>query len=192
MPRRRTLNGASSLANGSPKSYETFSTMAILPIRVFPDPVLRERAKPVEKVTPELLRLIDDMAETMYAAPGVGLAANQVGVLQRVFIIDIANEDEPSDLHVFINPEIVHKEGEISWKEGCLSFPGVTESVDRSALVRVRAMNRNGDTFEMEAGGLMAVAIQHENEHLDGELMIDHLGPVRRRLVQRKLSKRAS
>lgn len=189
LPRGRALNGAPSLANGSLKSYEVFSIMAILPIRVFPDPVLREQAKPVEKVTPELLRLIDDMAETMYAAPGVGLAANQVGVLQRVFIIDIANEDEPSDLHVFINPEIVHKEGEISWKEGCLSFPGVTESVDRAAMVRVRAMDRNGDTFEMEAEGLMAVAVQHENEHLDGELMIDHLGPVRRRLVQRKLLK---
>ncbi len=163
--------------------------MAILPIRIFPDPVLRERAKPVDEVTPELQRLIDDMAETMYAAPGVGLAANQVGVLKRVFIIDIANDDEPSDLHVFINPEILHKEGEIAWKEGCLSFPGVTESVERAGSVRVRALDRNGKPFELEAEGLMAVAIQHENEHLDGELMIDHLGPVRRRLVQRKLAK---
>lgn len=164
--------------------------MAVLPIRVFPDSVLRERAKPVEAVTPELQRLIDDMAETMYDAPGVGLAANQVGVLQRVFVIDIANEDEPSDLRVFINPEIVHKEGEIVWKEGCLSFPGVTESVERAEVVRVKALDRDGNPFEMEAEGLMAVAIQHENEHLDGELMIDHLGPVRRRLVQRKLSKK--
>jgi peptide deformylase len=164
--------------------------MAVLPIRVFPDSVLRERAKPVEKVTPELQRLIDDMAETMYDAPGVGLAANQVGVLQRVFVIDVANEDEPSDLCVFINPEIVHKEGEIVWKEGCLSFPGVTESVERAESVRVKALDRDGNPFEMEAEGLMAVAIQHENEHLDGELMIDHLGPVRRRLVQRKLSKK--
>jgi len=164
--------------------------MAVLPIRVYPDSVLRERAKPIEKVTPELQRLIDDMAETMYDAPGVGLAANQVGVLQRVFVIDIANEDEPSDLRVFVNPEIVHKEGEIVWKEGCLSFPGVTESVERAESVRVKALDRDGNPFEMEADGLMAVAIQHENEHLDGELMIDHLGPVRRRLVQRKLSKK--
>ena len=164
--------------------------MAVLPIRIYPDPVLRESAKPVDAVTPELLQLIDDMAETMYDAPGVGLAANQVGVLQRVFIIDIANDDEPSDLHIFINPEIIHTEGEIVWKEGCLSFPGVTESVERAGRVRVRAMDREGKTFEMEAEGLMAVALQHENEHLDGELMIDHLGPVRRRLIQRKLAKK--
>ena len=166
--------------------------MAIHPIRVFPDPVLRERAKPVDQITPELLRLIDDMAETMYAAPGVGLAANQVGVLHRVFIIDIASEDEPSDLHVFINPQIVHREGELTWNEGCLSFPGVSETVERSAKVRVQALDRTGTPFELEAEGLLAVAIQHENEHLDGELMIDHLGPVRRRLVQRQLAKHRS
>lgn len=166
--------------------------MAILPIRVFPDPVLRERAKPVDQITPELLRLIDDMAETMYAAPGVGLAANQVGVLHRVFIIDIASEDEPSDLHVFINPQIVHREGELTWNEGCLSFPGVSETVERSAKVRVQALDRTGTPFELEAEGLLAVAIQHENEHLDDELMIDHLGPVRRRLVQRQLAKHRS
>lgn len=164
--------------------------MAVLPIRIYPDPVLRERAQPVEEVTPDLQRFVDDMAETMYDAPGVGLAANQVGVLQRVFIVDIADEDEPSDLHVFINPEIVHREGEIVWKEGCLSFPGITESVERSGKVRVRALDREGNAFEMEAEGLMAVALQHETEHLDGELMIDHLGPVRRRLIQRKLSKK--
>lgn len=164
--------------------------MAVLPIRIYPDPVLRESAKPVESVTPELQRLIDDMAETMYDAPGVGLAANQVGALHRVFIVDIANDDEPSDLHVFVNPEIVHTEGEIVWKEGCLSFPGVTESVERADKVRVRAWDRDGKPFEMEAEGLMAVAIQHENDHLEGELMIDHLGPVRRRLVQRKLAKK--
>ena len=166
--------------------------MAIHPIRVFPDPVLRERAKPVDQITPELLRSIDDMAETMYAAPGVGLAANQVGVLHRVFIIDIASEDEPSDLHVFINPQIVHREGELTWNEGCLSFPGVSETVERSAKVRVQALDRTGTPFELEAEGLLAVAIQHENEHLDGELMIDHLGPVRRRLVQRQLAKHRS
>lgn len=163
--------------------------MAVLPIRIFPDPVLRKRAEPVDEITPDIRRLIDDMAETMYDAPGVGLAANQVGVLKRIFIIDIATDDEPSDLHVFINPEIVDKAGEVVWKEGCLSFPGVTESVERAESVRVRALDRDGKPFEMEADGLMAVAIQHENEHLDGELMIDHLGPVKRRLVQRKLSK---
>ncbi|PIE05722.1 MAG: peptide deformylase [Sorangium cellulosum] len=163
--------------------------MAVLPIRIFPDPVLREQAKPVENITPDIQKLIDDMAETMYDAPGVGLAANQVGVLKRLFIIDIAGEDEPSDLRIFINPQIVAKRGEVVWKEGCLSFPGVTESVERSESVRVKALDRDGAPFEMEAEGLMAVAIQHENEHLDGELMIDHLGPVKRRLVQRKLAK---
>jgi len=166
--------------------------MAILPIRVYPDPILRERTKPVEGLTEEIQRLIDDMAETMYAAPGVGLAANQVGSLWRVFTLDIANEDEPSDLRVFVNPEIIHREGELTWKEGCLSFPNVSENIERSAMVRVRAMNREGAIFEMEADGLMAVVIQHESEHLDGKLLLDRLGPVRRRLVQRRLSKKRS
>jgi peptide deformylase len=166
--------------------------MAVLPIRIFPDPVLRQKAMPVEEITPAIQQLIDDMAETMYAAPGVGLAANQVGVLHRVFVIDTAAEDEPSDLRVFINPEIALKEGEIAWKEGCLSFPGITESVERAARIIVRALDRDGKPFEMEAEGLMAVAIQHESEHLDGALMIDRLGPVRRRLVQRRLQKRGA
>lgn len=166
--------------------------MAVLPIRIFPDPVLREKAKPVDAITPELVKLIDDMAETMYAAPGVGLAANQVGVLQRVFIVDCAAEDEPSELLVFVNPKITSREGEVVWKEGCLSFPGITESVERAERVRVQALDRDGKPFELEADGLLAVAIQHENEHLDGELMVDHLGPVKRRLVQRKLQKRAA
>jgi peptide deformylase len=166
--------------------------MAVLPIRIFPDPVLRQKAMPVEEITPAIQQLIDDMAETMYAAPGVGLAANQVGVLHRVFVIDTAAEDEPSDLRVFINPEIALKDGELTWKEGCLSFPGITESVERAARVVVRALDRDGKPFEMEAEGLMAVAIQHESEHLDGALMLDRLGPVRRRLVQRKLQKRGA
>ena len=169
---------------------EVISKMATLPIRVYPDPILRERAKPVEAITPELQTLIDDMAETMYAAPGVGLAANQVGVLLRVFTVDIANDDEPSDLHVFINPEIIRKDGEVRWKEGCLSFPHVSETIERAASIRVRAMNRKGEVFELDADGLMAVVIQHENEHLDGKVLLDRLGPVRRRIVERKLHKK--
>ncbi|MCL2825668.1 MAG: peptide deformylase [Polyangiaceae bacterium] len=164
--------------------------MAILPIRVYPDPVLREKTNPVEQITPEIHRLIDDMAETMYAAPGVGLAANQVGSLWRLFTVDIAGEDEPSDFRVFINPEIIEKQGHIRWKEGCLSFPEVAENIERASKVRVRAMNRDGEIFEMEAEGLLAVAIQHEAEHLDGKLLIDQLGPVRRRLVLRRLGKK--
>jgi len=164
--------------------------MAVLPIRIYPDKVLREKARPVEAVTPDIQQLVDDMAETMYAAPGVGLAANQVGVLLRVFVIDIASDDEPSDLRVFINPRILDRHGEVVWKEGCLSFPGVSENVERAERVVVQALDRNGESFTLEADGLLAIAIQHEYEHLDGELMIDHLGPVRKRLVQRKLQKR--
>lgn len=166
--------------------------MAVLPIVTYPNPVLRERATHVDEITPEIQRLVDDMAETMYAAPGVGLAANQVGVLKRVFVIDIANDDEPSDLYVFINPQILEKEGQIEWTEGCLSFPGVSESLQRADRVRVTALDREGNAFELEASGLLAVAIQHENDHLDGQLLIDHLGPVRRRLVQRKMGKRGA
>lgn len=157
----------------------------------YPDKRLRERGKKVEAVTPELRKLIDDMAETMYAAPGVGLAATQIGEALQLFIIDIADNDEPSDLRVFINPEILESTGEITWQEGCLSFPGVTEDIDRAAHVRVRAQDRDGKWFELEAEGLLAVAIQHEYDHLQGQLMIDHMGPLKKRLTHRKMVKRA-
>jgi len=136
--------------------------------------------------------LIDDMAETMYAAPGVGLAAPQLGISKRLFIIDVAtDDDEPSDLRVFINPEIIEAEGETTFNEGCLSFPGVREEIDRAERVKVRAADRDGQAFELEADGLLAIAIQHENDHLDGKLMIDHLSVLRRRLVHRAMTKRA-
>jgi peptide deformylase len=125
----------------------------------------------------------------MYAAPGVGLAANQIGEPHRIFLIDIASEDEPSDLRVFINPELVATEGTQTWEEGCLSFPGVTEEVKRSAKVKVRATDRDGKPFELEADGLLAVAIQHEYDHLEGVLMIDHLGVLKKRIVQRRMHK---
>ena len=157
----------------------------------YPDKRLRERGKKIEAVTPELRKLIDDMAETMYAAPGVGLAATQIGEALQLFIIDIADNDEPSDLRVFINPEILATDGEITWQEGCLSFPGVTEDIDRAAHVRVRAQDRDGTWFELEAEGLLAVAIQHEYDHLQGQLMIDHMGPLKKRLTHRKMVKRA-
>ena len=157
----------------------------------YPDKRLRERGKKVESVTDELRKLIDDMAETMYAAPGVGLAATQIGELIQLFIIDIADADEPSDLRVFINPEILEATGELTWQEGCLSFPGVTEEIDRAAHVRVRAQDRDGKWFELEAEGLLAVAIQHEFDHLQGMLMIDHMGPLKKRLTHRKMLKRA-
>ncbi len=165
--------------------------MAIRNILHYPDPRLRQKAQPVNRVTPEIHKLIDDMAETMYAAPGVGLAATQIGEAHRIFIIDIAAEDEPSNLMVFINPEIVTTNGSETSSEGCLSFPGITEDVKRAANVSVRAQDRDGKPFELEADGLLCVAIQHELDHLDGVLMIDRVGMLKKRIMQRKMQKRA-
>ena len=164
--------------------------MAIRTILHYPDPRLREKAKDIETVDDSVRALIDDMAETMYAAPGVGLAAPQVGESVRLFIIDVADEDEPSDLRVFINPEIVDKQGKQSWREGCLSFPTLYEEVKRAEVVTVRALDADGKPFELTADGLLAVAIQHENDHLDGKLMIDHVGVIKRRIMHRKMLKR--
>lgn len=167
--------------------------MAIRRILHYPDKRLREPGKRVTEFGPELEKLVEDMAETMYAAPGVGLAATQIGEPIRLFIVDVATgDDEPSDLQVFVNPEILEKIGTQCWEEGCLSFPGVHEEVKRAERVRVRAQNEKGETFEIEADGLLAVAIQHENDHLDGKLMIDHLGLIRKRLVHRSMTKRAA
>ena len=157
----------------------------------YPDKRLRDPGKRIETVTPEIQALIEDMAETMYAAPGVGLAATQIGEALQLFIIDIADAEEPSDLKVFINPEILESTGELTWQEGCLSFPGVQEDIDRAAHVRVRALDGDGKMFELEAEGLLAVAIQHEYDHLQGQLMIDHMGPLKKRLTHRKMVKRA-
>jgi peptide deformylase len=165
--------------------------MAIRSILMYPDKGLRERAEPVPAVTPEVVSLIEDMKETMYAAPGCGLAAPQIGVGLRIFIVDTAGEDEPSALKVFINPEIITREGKAVWEEGCLSFPGVHEEIERAAKVTVRALDEHGRTVELSAEGLLGVAIQHENDHLDGVLMIDHMGTLKRRLALRKLQKRA-
>jgi len=163
--------------------------MAIREILVYPDPRLREPGTPVERVDDEIRRLVDDMAETMYAAPGVGLAAPQIGVARRIFVIDVAGEDEPSNLRVFVNPEITSLEGTQSYREGCLSFPGVNEEIKRAERVRVRALDASGQPFELEADGLLAVAIQHENDHLDGVLMIDKVTPLKRRMMSRKVAR---
>jgi peptide deformylase len=168
--------------------------MAIRSILHYPDPRLRQKAEPVTVVTlatPALQALIDDMAETMYAAPGVGLAATQIGEPHRIFLVDVAAEDEPSKLHVFINPEIVEKQGEQCGPEGCLSFPGISEEIKRATRVTVRALDRDGKPFTVTTEGLFAVAIQHENDHLDGVLMIDKMGTLKKRIVQRKMQKRA-
>jgi peptide deformylase len=157
----------------------------------YPDKRLREKGVRIAQVTPDVQKLVDDMAETMYAAPGVGLAATQIGEALQIFVIDIAEENEPSDLRIFINPEILERHDSLVWSEGCLSFPGITEEIERAAKVRVRAEDREGKTFELEAEGLLAVAIQHEYDHLQGVLMIDHLGLLKKRLVSRKMQKRA-
>jgi peptide deformylase len=167
--------------------------MAIRTILHYPDKRLRNPGLPVEDFGSELQELVDDMAETMYAAPGVGLAAPQIGESKRLFIVDVATgDDEPSDLRVFVNPKIVERDGEVVWEEGCLSFPGLHEEVRRAERIKVRAQDRHGDPFELEADGLLAIAIQHENDHLEGKLMIDHLGVLRRRIAHRKMVKRAA
>lgn len=155
----------------------------------YPDPRLREVAKPVAAVTPEIQALVDDMAETMYESQGCGLAATQIGENHRIFVVDCAGEDEPSDFRVFINPEIMATEGDQLWNEGCLSFPGVSEEIKRAERVRVRALDRAGTPFELEADGLLAVALQHELDHLNGVLMIDKLSALKRRMMGRKLAK---
>jgi len=163
--------------------------MALLPILHYPDARLRQPAKPVAKITPEILELLENMAETMYDAPGCGLAANQVGVALRIFVIDTAADDEPSDLRVFINPEILELDGVQTWEEGCLSFPGATEEIKRAEHVKVKALDRDGQEFTLEAHGLLAVAIQHENDHLNGVLMIDKLSALKKRMMSKKLEK---
>jgi peptide deformylase len=161
--------------------------MAKLEILHFPDPRLRKRAVPVDKVDDEIRRLVDDMFETMYDAPGIGLAATQVNVQRQVIVIDVSeNNDQPL---VFINPEILDREGEEEMQEGCLSVPGYFESVRRADRVRVRALDRNGEPFELETDGLLAVCIQHEMDHLDGKLFVDYLSPLKRNRIQKKLEK---
>jgi peptide deformylase len=163
--------------------------MAVLEILKYPDPRLRQVAKPLQQVTDETRKLVESMAETMYAAAGCGLAANQVGIDARIFVIDTAAEGEPSELRVFINPEILATDGVQTWEEGCLSFPGATEEIRRAERVKVKALDQFGSSFELEATGLLAIAIQHENDHLNGVLMIDKLNALRRRLVSRKVSR---
>ena len=163
--------------------------MAIRTILRYPDKRLRNKAEPVGVVDDAVRQLCDDMAETMYAAPGVGLAAPQIGVSKRIFVIDIANEGEPSQLRTFINPEIVAREGEAVWEEGCLSFPGIHEEIERAAKVTVRALDLQGYPFELHAVGLLAIAVQHENDHLDGALMVDRVSLLKRRMIDREMRK---
>ena len=162
--------------------------MALLQILAYPDPRLRKIAAPVAAVTPEIQRLIRDMAETMYAAPGIGLAATQVDVHKRIIVIDTSETRD--DLRVFVNPEIVATEGEAECEEGCLSVPGYYERVRRAAWVKARAQDAQGRPFELEADGMLAVCIQHEAEHLDGKIFVDHLSALKRQRLAARLRKR--
>jgi peptide deformylase len=166
---------------------QEFFRMAILDILEFPDPRLRTRAQPVDEVDDAIKRLIVDMFETMYAAPGIGLAASQVNVHKRVLVIDISEErDRPM---AFVNPEIIHREGDEETEEGCLSVPGIYEKVRRAKRITVRALDRNGMTFEMQTDGLLAVCIQHEMDHLEGKLFVDYLSELKRTRIRSKLDK---
>jgi peptide deformylase len=161
--------------------------MAILNILHFPDPRLRNKAKAVANVDDALRKLVDDMFETMYAAPGIGLAATQVNVAQRLVVIDVtAEKTQPL---CFINPEIIDKSGEEEMEEGCLSVPGYYDVVRRAERVKVRALDRNGQAFEIDTDGLLAVCIQHEIDHLDGKLFVDYLSELKRQRLRKKIEK---
>jgi len=163
--------------------------MALLPILEFPDPRLRTVAQPVAQVDDRVRKIVDDMFETMYAAPGIGLAATQVDVHERIITIDVS-EDKSEPL-VFINPEITVLEGQPeSMQEGCLSVPGFYEDVTRIEHCLVKALDRDGKPFEMECRGLLAVCIQHEEDHLEGKLMVDYLSPLKRKRIKEKLDKK--
>lgn len=161
--------------------------MAIRTILEFPDPRLRTRAQPVSRFDAELHRAIDDMLETMYAAPGIGLAATQVDVHQRLVVIDIsADRNDPL---VLINPQILTREGEVATEEGCLSVPGYFDEVKRAARIRVRAQDREGNVFERDCEDLLAVCVQHEMDHIDGKLFVDYLSNLKRERVRKRLEK---
>ncbi|MGR2870626.1 peptide deformylase [Vibrio vulnificus] len=161
--------------------------MSVLQVLTFPDDRLRTVAKPVEKVTPEIQKIVDDMIETMYDEKGIGLAATQVDIHQRIVVIDISeSRNEPM---VLINPEILEKRGEDGIEEGCLSVPGARALVPRAAEVKVKALDRDGNEFTLEADDLLAICIQHELDHLQGKLFVDYLSPLKRKRIQDKLAK---
>ncbi len=161
--------------------------MALLNILEYPDPRLRTRATPVTEFDGALSRLIDDLFETMYAAPGIGLAASQVNVHRQVIVMDLSEaRNEPL---VFINPQILERDGGGITEEGCLSVPGIFDKVERAQRVRVRAQQRDGSTFERELDGLVAVCLQHEMDHLEGKLFVDYLSGLKRERIRKKLDK---
>ncbi|HET9595889.1 MAG TPA: peptide deformylase [Anaeromyxobacteraceae bacterium] len=158
-------------------------------IIIWPDPVLKEIAKPIDRVDDTTRRLLDDMSETMYAADGVGLAAPQIAVGKRCIVIDTSPRQEGQKLIHLVNPRIVKAEGTTTYNEGCLSIPGEAEEVERAAKVWVRALDYHGKEFELECEGLLAIAVQHEADHLDGTLFVDHLSSLKREVIRRRMKK---
>jgi peptide deformylase len=166
--------------------------MSVLAIRIYPDPVLRVKCREVTVFDDRLRKLAADMVETMHAAPGIGLAAPQVGVEQRLAVLDLSVGEDPEQVLILVNPEIVHREGAVTDVEGCLSLPGLTDKVDRPTAVRVQALNLNGEPIELSADGWLARALCHEIDHLDGVLFVDHLRGLRRERAKRQLKKLAA
>ncbi|OWF66736.1 peptide deformylase [Polynucleobacter hirudinilacicola] len=164
--------------------------MALLNVLCYPDPRLHKVAKPVEQVDVRIKKIVADMADTMYEAPGVGLAATQVDIHERIVVIDVS--EEQNQLMVFINPEIIWSSPEKkSWREGCLSVPEFYDEVERSAQVRVKALDVDGKEFELDADGLLAVCLQHEFDHLQGKVFVEYLSILKRTRISQKLKKRA-
>ncbi|WP_414040541.1 peptide deformylase [Acidithiobacillus sp. M4-SHS-6] len=163
--------------------------MSLLKILEFPDTRLKDMAQPIVRVDKQVQQLADDMAETMYDAPGIGLAAPQVAAGQRLIVVDVS--ENRNDLMVLVNPEIIARSGEEEMKEGCLSVPGVLETVRRAEKITLRALTVQGKTIELEADGLLAVCLQHEIDHLNGILFVDHLSRLKQNLIRRKAEKRA-
>lgn len=161
--------------------------MALLNILHFPDPRLRQKALPIEKVTDEIRQLAHDMLETMYDAPGIGLAATQVNEQKRLIVIDVS--EDKNDPLFLINPELLSTEGERDFEEGCLSVPEAYETVTRADTIRVRALNLQGEPFEMDADGILATCIQHEIDHLEGKLFVDYLSNLKRQRIKKRLEK---
>ena len=169
--------------------YEFFLSMAILEILKYPEATLQKVSAPVKNITAQTVQLIDDMLDTMYAAPGVGLAAPQVGALERIIVMDVDHENPHKQIYKLINPVVTRAEGEIIWEEGCLSVVDFTAEVKRAAQVEVVALDENEKEFKIEAEGLLAVALQHEIDHLDGKLFIDRISRLKRDLYSRRRKK---
>lgn len=166
--------------------------MSQLPITIHPDPILRQKCESVSEITPELIQVLDNMTETMYAAPGIGLAAPQVGLNCRVVVIDVGEDEEerrPAKLYRLINPVITAREGLDDSEEGCLSVPGIRETIKRSVYVQAKALDEKGHEITIETDGILAICLQHEIDHLDGTLFIDHLSHLKKQLVKARYKK---